>query len=81
MQGQADREQEIPISMSLDRLPAGSVAQIKGGSSCLKIQTKGVCLPISKVQTRSGFTHFQPSKNLIVCPSILECSSFQMYSR
>jgi hypothetical protein len=40
-------------------------------SSHLKIQIKDVSLPTSKVQTRSGFTHFEPSKkSLIGVPSI-----------
>lgn len=59
---QAGQEQKLP-SVSLYRLPAESVAQIKGVSSCLKIRFKGVCLPASQDWTRSGFIHFKPSKN------------------
>lgn len=59
--GQAGREQHLPLSMSLYRLLAEDVAHIRGASSPLKIQFKSMCVPTSKIQTRSEFSHFKPS--------------------
>lgn len=43
-------------------------------SSHLKIQIKDACLPTSRVQTRSGFIHFKPSKTVSHrCASFLDC--------
>lgn len=52
-QGMSRREKSksFHLPWSLPRRPVG-VAQVKG-----------VCLPPSKVSTRSGFIHFKPSKN------------------
>lgn len=58
--GQAGREQHLPLSMSI-RLLAEDVAHIRGASSPLKIQFKSMCVPTSKIQTRSEFSHFKPS--------------------
>lgn len=41
---------------------AEGVAQNKGASSYLKIRIKDVYLPTSRVRTRSGLIHFNPSK-------------------
>ena len=41
-QGHTVKEQNVPSSMSLYMLPAEGVAQIKGVSSCLKIQIRDV---------------------------------------
>jgi hypothetical protein len=60
-QGLVGKEQNFTSSKSFYRLPEG-VAQIKSLSSHLKKWIKSVCLPISKVRTRSGFTHFKPSR-------------------
>ena len=48
--------------MSLYRLLTESIVHIKGVSSCLKIQIKGVSLPASKVLTKNGSTYFKPSR-------------------
>jgi hypothetical protein len=42
MQEQAHKEQRLPASMSVYRLPTEGVAQGKGEFSTLKIQIKGV---------------------------------------
>lgn len=69
-QEQADKEQNLS-SGSLHRLPAEGMAQIKRVSSHLKVRIKDVCLPVSKVNTRSEVTYFKPSKkSLTGVPSI-----------
>lgn len=49
---QVGKEQNLPSSLSLYRLPAG-VAQIKSMSACLKIQINRICLPASNINIRS----------------------------
>ena len=56
------KEQNLPSSMSLYRLPAEGVAQIKDVSSWLRIQINSLCLPASKDGTRSGLSHIKPSR-------------------
>lgn len=49
-QGQTGKEQNPPPLVSLCKLPAEGVVQVKGVSSCLWILMKDVCLPPSKVR-------------------------------
>lgn len=49
-QGQTGKEQNPPPSVSLCKLPAEGMVQVKGVSSCLWILMKDVCLPPSKVR-------------------------------
>jgi hypothetical protein len=56
-QGQAGKEQKLSSSTSLCRLPGG-VTQIKGVSSCRKIQISCVLLP-----QKSGLEMYSPTLN------------------
>lgn len=49
-QGQTGKDQNPPPSVSLCKLPAEGMVQVKGVSSCLWILMKDVCLPPSKVR-------------------------------
>lgn len=62
-------EQKFSFSLSSYRLIAEDVVQIRGGFSQLKWSDLKVCLPTSKIQIRSGFSHFRISKNLRGVPS------------
>lgn len=50
--GQADRKQNLPSSVPLDRLPAEGVAQMKGVPSCLKAEV------VFRVE--ADLNHFKP---------------------
>jgi hypothetical protein len=60
---QAGQEPKLPFPVSLHRLPAEGMARLK---VCLPTPRSGskVCVftPTSKVQTRSGSTHFKSSR-------------------
>lgn len=55
-QEQPGKEQELPSSVSLNRLPAESMAQIRDGFSQLKRSGLKVCLLTSKIQIRSRYS-------------------------
>lgn len=68
---QEGKEQKLPSSISLHKLPAEDVVQVKSVSSCLKVRVKGKYPLTLKVYTRNEPTHFKLSKNtLLDVPSI-----------
>jgi hypothetical protein len=57
--------------MSLRRLPAEGVAQIRGGFSKLKRSGIKECLPTLYIQIKNETSHFKLRKSLSqACPSI-----------
>lgn len=62
MWGQGEKEQRLPSSAFLFRLPTEWEAQVKSVSSCLKSQIKVVYLPTSKFQIKSEYTYFKLDK-------------------
>ena len=75
-QEQASKEQKVSSSMPSLKLPAEGDSQINLVSSCLKIHIpyqcpSYMCLPTSKVWTRSRFTCFKKEKKTLTgMPSI-----------
>lgn len=51
-QEQAGKEQRLPSSLALHRLPAEGVAQTKAVFSCLKILIKDLCLPALRSRSK-----------------------------
>ena len=79
--GEAGKEQILPSNMSLYRLPAEGVAQIK--VMCLPISRSRlkVWLPASKISISNGSSYFKLSKDFShVCPPFWGFSSFQVWS-
>lgn len=60
---QAGEKQKVPFSMSLYRVPAEGMAQVRDSSSHLKGSGLKVCPPTSKIQIESRSSHFKSSKN------------------
>lgn len=66
--------------MSLSRLPAEHVTQIKSVSSHLKIQIKGLCFPTSDfgLEMYSSISNQVREETPHRCAFFLDCSSFQV---
>ena len=76
---EAVKEQTLPSSMLLYRLPAEGMSHIKGMSSSFKIWIK-VSFPSSKIQTRSRFIYFKPSTTSLTDSYVL-CFWIGVHSR